>query len=245
MKKVVLFLVSIVFFSNLCNAQVVEVFELITSKLFPAITSGIKEVIDHRVKNDKQKETAKKEIDDKIKQAQQTIVQSIDLEIENINIIRSLFSESRRANSSAGSLKVLTNKNLLVFLRSTDNIESKKQIILLFIQEWNSLNSYLSNIKSINISSFDSNLQYTLTGEKEKIQDALQRINTINGFVNGALTLNGVISMDEANNRVIAIDNAVEHINKIQDAVENISRLIDSRFASYKLSFEKLKGSLK
>ncbi|MEM6737594.1 MAG: hypothetical protein AAF620_16145 [Bacteroidota bacterium] len=244
MKKIFIVASIVLLGSIQANSQTIEIIDAIAGTLIPGITKGVKEVIDNGAGNNKKKEEAKKEVEKKIVAAQKELLTGLESEINNINTARTLYSESRKANSAIGALKAVTNPLLIQHAKTTDAIETKRQIALLYSQEWDVLNLTIKKIEAIGIASLDANLQQTLTEEKDKITEALNRVNTINSFNSGKLSWTGDISLDQANERITAIELSSEHISSLKSAIENIARVVDTRLQTYKLSFEKLKSDI-
>lgn len=244
MKKITLLIIILISCSLQSKAQTIEIIDAIAGTLIPGITKGVKEVIENGAGSKKKKENAKNEVEKKVVAAQKDLIEGLEAEINNITTARKLYSESRKANSAIGALKAVTNPLLIQHAKSTDALETKRQLALLYSQEWEVLNLTVKEIKSIDIASLDANLQQTLTEEKDKITEALNRVNTINSFNSGKLSWSGELSIQTANERISAIQLSSEHISSLKSAIENIARVVDTRLQTYKLSFEKLKSDI-
>lgn len=222
------------------KAQAIEIIDAIAGTLLPKISESVKGIIDHSAKR-REKDEAKQEVDEKIKEVQKTLIGKLDNEITNLEIIRKIYSNSRRMNSDAGGLSLLTDKTLLSHIIATDVIETKRVIAIQYKIYWEQILSRHTEIKNLDASSLDPNLHATLQSEIEAIDDAIRKIKTINGFKNGTLTFSQDLKLKDANDRITAMDVSTPYIDDIKSSVEKIALIIDTRLNTYVKSFKKLK----
>ena len=226
--------------TNVTQAQILDVIDKIAGVLIPSISTSVKQIIDEKGRNN-QKESAKADVDTKIKEAQRLLVNDLNKEITNIALVRKVFSITRKMNTSIGGLELLTDRNFITHIVETDAIETKRRIAISYSLYYKDIQSLFADLKAIDVNSLDPNLLTTLTQEKESIEKAINKINGINGFSGGELTFEDNITIPQAKNKIRAIDLSSEYVEDIKDSVEKIALLIDTRLKSYELAFTELK----
>lgn len=240
MKKLIV-LLFFLFSTVASNAQVLDVIDKVASVLFPAVSASVKDIINNTSLKEKKKQEANEEVDKAIKNAQKSLVGDINKEINNLATIRKLFTICRQMNTSIGGLDLVTDKNFISHIMTTDAIETKRIVAIQFSLFYSDIQGKQADLKSLDLNSLDPNLLASLVKEQENIQKAIMKINGINGFTGGAISFEENITITQANNKIKAIDLSVEYIEDIKDSIEQMALIIDTRIKSYEMAFSQMK----
>ncbi len=237
------FTVALAFlFSFSSSFSQVEILDKIVGTIIPEIVKGVQTI--KQTSGAKKKDIEATALENRLKSDLESLNKKIMVSRNNLVAINSLFDHTGDISSNLGALKILTNKEFLEAVLSSNNEAVLVRTALNFDDRLNTVKEKYSKLDRISINEVDSNL-------RDKIETALQNsAERISDLTNRVQREGGPSPSMGYNKAKVYVENinesaTLDDIKKLEEVVDNFNILVSSWIKSVTMDFKQAESSIK
>jgi hypothetical protein len=239
MKKLSI-LILLILISNIHSHAQLEVIDKIAGVLIPGITKGINEVLASSNSNKVKKDEIEKLKKDYTEQTK-SLLTSIDADLSNVSALNELFGTTGALFDNVAVMKMLTTKDFLDEIISTNSQTLMKEVAINFALNWRQVEAKKDKLVNLTKDATEGSIQ----------DDIAQYVNTLDNNLNFLITVvsleknpSNSMDMPTAKSYMENLKRAQQYISEIEKSINAINVQLTTRIKSFSKSLKTIKDKV-